>query len=49
MYFKVTLRGVRATNFAMKKAINITYSETVCSLSFPALKPSECPDITIKA
>jgi hypothetical protein len=36
------------TNFAVKKAISITYSEFVCSLSFPALKPSDCADITSK-
>jgi len=41
------MRDFRLTNFAVKKK-SITYSELVCSLSFPALKPSDCADITSK-
>jgi hypothetical protein len=47
MYFKVTPRGVRVTNFAVIKS-SITYSKFVGSLSFLALKSSDSADITSK-
>jgi hypothetical protein len=48
MYFKVILKGIRVTNFAVKKAVSITYFEFVSSLSFPALKTGDSADITSK-
>jgi hypothetical protein len=48
MNFKVTLGGVRVTNYAVKKAVSIIYSKFVSRLSFPALKTSDSADITSK-
>jgi hypothetical protein len=38
VYIHVTLGRVRVTNVTVKKATRITYSECVCSLSYPACK-----------